>query len=190
LPRGVTLRPPWGIEEAAVSVEWQETPGTLKAARIITIVGASIGTLAACLVGYALSAAQAGTTDSGAAGLVVVLLLVAVVLGWLNVYLAVGACNGSNARRWVLVAFCWIGLAADVVSLFWTGFSCGTVVNIAVNAILLGLLQFSGATNDYLRAMNQPLPPEPDRPGGPLPPLAWPTREGPLPGTEDEPPAP
>jgi hypothetical protein len=168
-----------------VSVEWQETPGTLKAARIITIVGASLGTLATCLVGYALSANQDGTDTGGAAGLVVLLLLVAVVFGWLNVYLAVGACNGSNARRWVLVALCWLGLAADVVSIPFTGFSCGLVLNIGVNAVLLGLLQFSAATNDYLRAMNSP-PPAGDRP----PPLAWPGREGPLPGTEDEPPTP
>lgn len=179
-----------GIEEAAVSVEWQETPGTLKAARIITIVGAILGTLATCLVGYALSANQdATTTSGGAAGLVVLLLLVAVVFGWLNVYLAVGACNGSNARRWVLVALCWLGLAADVVSIPLAGFSCGVVLNIGVNGVLLGLLQFSGATNDYLRAMNSPAPPpaEGDRP---YPPLARPTREGPLPGTEDEPPTP
>lgn len=171
-----------------MSVEWQETPGTLKAARIITIVGASLGTLATCLIGYALSANDGGTDTSGAVGLVVLLLLVAVVFGWLNVYLAVGACNGSNTRRWVLVALCWLGLAADVVSIPFTGFSCGLVLNIGVNAVLLGLLQFSGATNDYLRAMNSPVYPEGGRPPSP----GWPGREGPgpLPGTEDEPPAP
>ena len=167
-----------------MSVEWQETPGTLKAARIITLVGAILGTLAACLVGFALSANQDSAVSSGTEGLVVLLLMVTVVFAWLNVYLAVGACNGSNARRWVLVVLCWLGLVADVVSIPWAGFSCGVVLNIGVNAVLLGLLQFSGATNDYLRAMNSPAPPEDHRP----PPLSWPGREGPLPGTEDEPP--
>jgi hypothetical protein len=180
-----------------VITSW-EPPGTLRAAWVITLVGAIIGTVAGCIGGLLLMSLDGQVQSSTAHGLIALavgLFMVVIAVGWLNVWLATRARDGSNTHRWVLVGLCWFGVASDVVTLIVKPSSaCSVLVNLAVSGTLLALLQFSSDTNDYFRRVRAELDGLYARPTTqpPAEPLKWPEPRDkprddprPLPGTED-----
>jgi hypothetical protein len=127
-------------------------PGNVTAAAVILFVGAGLGLLACCGFSYLSAEANLSEAEQNAVTIVSGLLAVGSVV---NVVLGYFLLRGRRWARIVTIGYVLLSLAGRVVTLFTSaeaagGLGAGVCLGIVLDAIIIGLLSGSAAS-DYFR---------------------------------------